>query len=137
MIKTNVEINEMKDLPPIFFKKLTKTQRRDIIKEKRIVLLRFIATRYYIMHNPKNKLANNWPMFNEEMDSNLFLGRDLFQKMISHMLLRLNMTEEINIRLNRYVQSGRHVSLDEKHKGCKKDKYLSRWIHGKDPNWGH
>ena len=32
MIKTNVEINEMKDLPPIFFNKLTKTQRRDIIK---------------------------------------------------------------------------------------------------------
>lgn len=57
--------------------------------------------------------------------------------MVIKVLLRLNMTKEINIRLNRYVESGRYVSLDEKHKGCKKDKYLSRWVHGKDPNWGH
>ena len=51
------------------------------------------------------------------------------------MLIRLNMVEEINDRLSRYVKSGRYVSIDEKHKGCKRDKYLARWVHGKVPNW--
>ena len=86
------------------------------------------------MHDPKNLLRDNWPL-KKSIDSSLFLGRDVFQKMISHMLMRLNMVETINSRLGRYVKSGRHVSLDEKHKGCKRDKYLSSWVHGKDPNW--
>ncbi len=54
-------------------------------------------------------------------DSKLFLGRDNFQKMIAHMLIRLNMVNDVNARLGKYVKSGRHVSLDEKHKGCQKD----------------
>lgn len=57
--------------------------------------------------------------------------------MIQHMLIRLNMVKELNDRLGKHVIPGRYVSLDEKHKGCQKDKHLSRWVHGKEPNWDH
>jgi len=136
MIKENVEVCEWNGLPPIFAE-VVNSKRRDIDEEKRKFLLRFIATRFYIMFDDKKHLVDNWPMKNDKIESSEFLGRDNFQKMIGHMLMRLNIVEEINIRLARYVKSGRHVSLDEKHKGCKKDKYLSRWVHGKDPSWGH
>jgi hypothetical protein len=47
------------------------------------------------------------------------------------------MTKDVNDRLEKYILSGRHVMLDEKHKGTSKDAHLARWVHGKDPNWGH
>jgi hypothetical protein len=87
------------------------------------------------MSSPAPKLRNNWPI--NYKDSELFLGKNIFQKMIAHMMIRLDMVKDVNERLGKYVKSGRHVSLDEKHKGCQKDQYLSRWVHGKDPNWGH
>jgi hypothetical protein len=133
MIKENVEISA-KFLPNIFSNPKSNTLRRNLDVERRNLVLRYIATRYYIMSDPALLLKNNWPL---STDSKLFLGRDVFQKMISNMLIRLNMTTDVNNRLSKYVRSGRYVSIDEKHKGCQKDNYLSRWVYGKEPNWGH
>lgn len=46
--------------PPIFSNPKTETQRRDIKEAKRIFVLRYIATRLYLMHEHKSTLRKNW-----------------------------------------------------------------------------
>lgn len=131
MIETNINIPDSK-LPSIFFKE-NDSRRREIQVVKRTMLLRFIATRFSIMSNRQAIFINNWKIPQQQQ----FMCESNFQKMIVHMLIRLNMVSDLNERLGSFVKSGRHVSLDEKHKGTDKDSHLARWVHGKDPNWGH
>lgn len=135
LIYENIELTEFDQLPPIFWNPVDKTRRRDLDVERRKLVLKFIATKLFIMSDPSKLLVNNWPMKKEVSD--LYLTRDPFRLMLSNMLIRLNMVEEVNERLGRYIESGRHVMIDEKHKGTNREQYLARWVHGKDPNWGH
>lgn len=73
------------------------------------------------MHNHQSTFKN-WSV---NPPGEGFLGRKNFCLMVTHMLIRLNMVE-LNERLGKYVTPGRYISLDEKHKGCQKDKHLSR-----------
>lgn len=132
MIEKNIEIPNVK-LPTIFFKEKD-SRRRVVQEEKRKYLLRFFATRFSIMSNPQSSFKKNWKIDHEEK---LFMGENTFQDMIVNMQIRLNMVSELNERLKKYIKTGRYVSLDEKHKGTEKDQHLARWVHGKDPNWGH
>jgi hypothetical protein len=132
MIKTNTQIPECK-LPSIYF--ISNDSRRRVAQElKRNDLLCFIATRFSIMSNPQSTFRKNWKIPHQD---ELFMGENKFQELLVHMQIRLNMVSELNERLGKYIKSGRYVSLDEKHKGTHKDHHLARWVHGKDPNWGH
>ena len=132
-ISTNLKYTN--DLPPIFLNINESTRRRDLNLESRKLLLKYIATRLFIMSDPKKILQDNWPL--KDDSKKLYLGRDNFKLMLSNMLIRLPMIKLLNERFGRYIKSGRHVVIDEKHKGTNRDQHLSRWVHGKDPNWGH
>jgi hypothetical protein len=132
IIATNLELTDINQLPAIFWNVNQQTRRRDIDAERRKTVLKFVATRLLIMSNPSSKLKGNWPMSDQK-----FLARDQFRLMLSNMLIRLNMVGPLNERLGRYIKSGRHVMIDEKHKGTNREQHLARWVHGKDPNWGH
>jgi hypothetical protein len=135
LIQENLELTEINQLPPVFWNPAQQTRRRDLDIERRRLVLKFVATRLYIMSNPTKKLKGNWPIRQDL--SHLYIARDPFRLMLSNMLIRLNMVEALNERLARYIKSGRHVMIDEKHKGTNREQHLARWVHGKDPNWGH
>lgn len=138
-VQENVKLCDSNELPNLLINPNSSSQRRDLLVVRRKFVLRFIATRFLIMSNPNHKLKKNWSLSNQfnDIQERQYLGRNNFQQMISHMLIRLTMTKAVNDRLAKYILSGRHVMLDEKHKGTNKDAHLARWVHGKDPNWGH
>lgn len=133
MILKNTE-NEQQ-LPPLFYNTKENTKRRDLSLERRKLVLKYLATRLFIMSSPKKKLSENWPI--DKKFGGLFLGRDNFRLMLSNMLIRLNMVGEVNERLGKFILSGRYINIDEKHKGTNRSQYLARWVQGKDPHWGH
>jgi hypothetical protein len=135
LIAENIELTEVHQLPPVFWNPADNTRRKDLVIERRKLVLKYVATRIFVMSNYKKNLKDNWPF--EGTSKELYLGRDNFRQMLSNMLIRLNMVEELNVRLGRYILSGRHVMIDEKHKGTNREQHLARWVHGKDPNWGH
>lgn len=135
LIDENIEIAEPNQLPPLFSNPSLNSRRRDLEQERRKLVLSFFATRFFIMSNPTKELKKNFPL--NENAPIMCLNRDNFILMNTHMLIRLSMVEAVNSRLSKYVLSGRHVMLDEKHKGAPRDHHLTRWVHGKDPNWGH
>lgn len=135
LIAENIELTEVHQLPPLFWNPANNTRRKDLDVERRKLLLKYIATRIFIMSNYQKNLKANWPF--EGVSKELYLGRDHFRQMLSNMLIRLNMVEQLNERLGRYILTGRHVMIDEKHKGTDREQHLARWVHGKDPNWGH
>lgn len=139
LIQENLKLSESNQLPNLLTNPNSSSKRRNLLVVRRQFVLKYIATRFLIMSNPNHKLKKNWPLANQFKDINekKYMGRDNFQSMLSHLLIRLTMTKELNVRLERYILSGRHVMLDEKHKGTNKDAHLARWVHGKDPNWGH
>lgn len=135
LIEKNVDLSEPNQLPPLFSNPSAKSRRRDLDSERRKLVLSYIATRFYIMSNPANELSKNFPLNSDAPE--ICLSRNNFKLMLVHMLIRMSMVEAVNARLSKYTLSGRHVMLDEKHKGTNREQHLARWVHGKDPNWGH
>jgi len=135
LIEQNVELALPHQLPALFFNPSHESRRRDLDLERRKYVLSYIATRFFIMSDPRKDLKKNFPL--KESAPDICLGKNTFISMLSHMLIRLSMVEAVNGRLGKYTLSGRHVMLDEKHKGTDRCHHLSRWVHGKDPSWGH
>lgn len=135
LVEKNVELAQPPQLPPLFFNPSQASRRRDLNEERRKFVLKYIATRFFIMSDPRAKLKNNYPLSEKAPD--VCLGKNTFLPMLSHMLIRINMVDAVNLRLSRYTLSGQYVMLDEKHKGTNRCQHLARWVHGKDPNWGH
>jgi hypothetical protein len=129
LIAENIELTEVHQLPPVFWNPVDNTRRKDLNVERRKLVLKYVATRIFVMSNYQKNLKDNWPF--EGISKELYLGRDNFRQMLSNMLIRLTMVEELNVRMGRYILSGRHVMIDEKHKGTNREQHLARWCMAK------
>lgn len=141
MIEKNVARCNQNELPPLLYK--NSLYRKDLVIEKRNLVKKFFYTKFLIMADHQSKLEKNWPhCFKEvkkgaENSKQKYLGRNLFQQMLSNFYITLDSVKEMNEILNGCFNTGRYVVLDEKHFGTNKDNHLARWVHGKDPQWGH
>lgn len=136
LIESNIKNTTSNELPPIFHNPKEKSKRRDYVKERRKLVFKYFATRLLILSSHKSNLRSNWPL---EFPGGKYvpLGIHTFQQMLSNFMIRLDCVGELNRILMSICKVGRIVNLDEKHKGCSKDYHLTRWVHGKEPNWGH
>jgi hypothetical protein len=136
-----IEYNSTKadELPPIFSKNNNTRAYPDIQQAKRDFVIKFYATKLYILSNPENTLLENFtsgtsievPGYEEYS-----MCFKIFEKMNVHFVIPIDLVESLNTRLALFMEhTGRIVSFDEKHKSCQENHKHARWAKGKYGHW--
>jgi hypothetical protein len=68
LISENIHMSDPNQLPKLIINPNPKSQRRNLLVERRKFILKFFATRFLIMSNPNQKLKKNWPLTNQFKD---------------------------------------------------------------------
>ena len=108
LIESNIEHTKSTELPSLFHSPKENSRRKDYTLERRKIVLKYYATRLLIMSSHKPKLRSNWPL---EFPGGKYvpMGSEMFQKMLSNFLIRLDCVKAINSKFNSIVKTGRHV----------------------------